>query len=202
MKRKVGAINNQLEQLCHPALALETCHVTDPLPWRWEMAVPLPSLSLLLPWRSPQLTVPLALSTPFPRQAGLQGLPGLPNTGSAAPPSLPRNSAEEMQEGAAGCETEEPAQQAGAGGPQHFPPEDGRGAAGNPAADRDEALQVSTPGARAEAGRRGTPQVSLFQAPPWVAGLATPHTQPLSWGWSFAVTCSAASLASARVLLW
>lgn len=47
------------------------------------------------------------------------------------------------EEGAAGCEASEPAQQAGAGGPQHLPRPQRPGAAGNPPADRDEAGQVS-----------------------------------------------------------
>lgn len=47
------------------------------------------------------------------------------------------------EEGAAGREASKPAQQAGAGGPQHLPRPQRPGAAGNPPADRDEAGQVS-----------------------------------------------------------
>lgn len=47
------------------------------------------------------------------------------------------------QEGTAGREAPEPAQQAGAGGPEHLPRPQRPGAAGDPAADRDEAGQVS-----------------------------------------------------------
>lgn len=47
------------------------------------------------------------------------------------------------EEGAAGCEASEQAQQAGAGGPQHLPRPQRSGAARNPPTDRDEAGQVS-----------------------------------------------------------
>lgn len=47
------------------------------------------------------------------------------------------------EEGAAGREASEQAQQAGAGGPQHLPRPQRPGAAGDPPADRDEAGQVS-----------------------------------------------------------
>lgn len=40
------------------------------------------------------------------------------------PPTALRDAAAEMQEGAPGGEAAEPAQQAGAGGPEHLPPED------------------------------------------------------------------------------
>ena len=50
--------------------------------------------------------------------------PAHPDTCHLITPS-PRDPAKEMQEGAPGGEAEEPAQQAGAGGPKHLPPEDG-----------------------------------------------------------------------------
>lgn len=88
---------------------------------------------------------PLALVQGLPCSGGGERLPrqpAPPDTRHLITPS-PRDPAEEMQEGAPSGEAEEPAQQAGAGGPKHLPPEDGRGAAGDPAADRNEALQVS-----------------------------------------------------------
>lgn len=54
-----------------------------------------------------------------------------------------RDASTQDEEGAAGCEASEPAQQAGAGGPQHLPRSQRPGASGNPPADRDEAGQVS-----------------------------------------------------------
>lgn len=64
---------------------------------------------------------PLDLS-PDPIHRRLRG------TSSLRPVSHPggshRNIAEEMQEGVAGSEAEEPTEQAGAGGPEHLPQED------------------------------------------------------------------------------
>ena len=56
--------------------------------------------------------------------SGYTGSQRLPDTRFPMAPSL-RNAAEEMQEGAPGSETEEPAQQAGTGRPQYLPQEDG-----------------------------------------------------------------------------
>ena len=50
--------------------------------------------------------------------------PAPPDTCHVIAP-FPRDPAEEMQEGAPSGEAEEPAQQAGAGGPKYLPPEDG-----------------------------------------------------------------------------
>lgn len=54
-----------------------------------------------------------------------------------------RNPPTQDEEGAAGCEASKQAQQAGAGGPQHFPCPQRPGETRNPPADRDEAGQVS-----------------------------------------------------------
>lgn len=89
-----------------------------------------------------------------------------------------------MQEGVAGREAEEPAEQTGAGGPEHLPQEDRRGETGDPTADRDEAVQVS---GRVQSGAEARPSLSVTQGSQADAGsaaglsalgIAWEHTRP------------------------